>query len=179
MTVEEAEKGVLKRRANPAERNAVDRKADAALELRLMRVRWDEIAETLGYASPQSAKAAVERALQRNLMDRKEDTDDLRKMAAMTYDRLIRSLWRKATEDSPENTEHLPAAKAVADITEKWAKLHGLNAPTEIAIRTPTQQELEQWVQKVSGKTALQEADPFDIVDGEVVDDILEDDPED
>jgi hypothetical protein len=184
MTVEEAEKGLLKRKPNPAERKAIDRKGDAALELRIMGVRWDEIAETLGYASPESAKTAVERALQRNLMDRKEDTDDLRKMAAARYDRLLRSVWPKATDPGTEdrpNPEHLAAVKTAADITDRFVKLYGLAAPTEIAIRTPTQKELEEWVQTVSGKTALEEGDIWDaeIVEDEQVAEILADDPED
>jgi len=182
MTIEETEKGLLQRNPNPAERKSIDRKADSALELRLAGVRWDEIAETLGYASPQSAKTAVERALQRNLMDRKEDTDDLRRMAASRYDRLLRSVWPKAmdpgTEDAP-NPDHLSAVKTAAEITDRFVKLYGLAAPTEIAIRTPTQQELETWVQEVSGKKPLEEADPFDIVDGEVVEEVMRDDPED
>lgn len=190
MTVEEAEKGVLARRLNPAERNAKDRKADAALELKLMGVRWDDVCETLGYASAQTAKTAVEQALRRNLLDRAEDTDDLRRMASMRYERLLRSVWPKATSpgtpDEP-NPEHLAAVKTAAEITDRFVKLHGLAAPTEIAIRTPAQQELEQWVQTVSGKKPLDEADPFDIVEGEVIDPdeeeakiqaILADDPE-
>lgn len=181
MTIEEHERGELVRNPNPQERSAAERKADSALELRLMRVRWDEIADTLGYASARSAQTAVEQALRRNLMDRKENTDDLRRLASQTYDRMIRSAWRKATDDSADNPEHLTAVKVVADLTDKWAKLHGLNAPTEIAIRTPTQKELEEWVQTVSGKTALEEGDIWDaeIVEDEQVAEILADDPED
>lgn len=180
MTIEEAESGGLARRPNPSERRASERKANAALELRLMGMRWDEIAEVQGYVDAFTAKTAVERALERNLMDRAEDTDDLRRMAAARYERLLRSVWPKAMNPGDEthpNPEHLPAVKTAAEITDRFVKLHGLAAPTEIAIRTPTQQELETWVQEVSGIKAIEEGDIFDV---EIVEeeDLLADDPE-
>lgn len=183
MTIEETEKGILERRPNPSERRAGERKANAALELRLAGYRWDDIADAMGYTSPASAKTAVERALEQNLMERAEDTADLRKMAAARYERLLRSVWPKAmdpgTEEKP-NPEHLPAVKTAAEITDRFVKLHGLAAPTEIAIRTPTQQELETWVTQVSGVKEIEEGNIFDaeIVDEEY-DRIMADDPED
>jgi len=183
MTIEEYERGEIKRNPNPAERRSSDRKANAALELRLAGHRWDDIADAMGYASPATAKAAVERALEKNLMGRKEDTDDLRRMAAARYERLIRAVWPKAmdpgSKDNP-NPEQLAAVKEARSITNDWVKLHGLAAPTEIAIRTPTQQELEAWVTQVSGVKEIEEGNIFDaeIVD-ERYDEIMADDPED
>lgn len=178
MTIEEHETGALTRAPNPTERRADERKANAALELRLAGLRWDEIAEVQGYVSARSAKTAVERALERNLMDRKEDTDDLRRMAAARYERLLRSVWPKAM--NPEGEEHLIAVTKAESLTDKFVKLHGLAAPTEIAIRTPTQQELEVWVQEVSGVKAIEEGNIFDaeIVTDEDVEEFLADDPE-
>jgi hypothetical protein len=183
MTIEEAESGMLERNPNPAERRSIDRKANAALELRLAGYRWDDIADAMGYTSPATAKTAVERALERNLMERAEDTADLRKMAAARYERLLRSVWPKAmdpgTKENP-NPEHLAAAKTAAEITDRFVKLHGLSAPTEIAIRTPTQQELEAWVTQVSGVKEIEEGNIFE---AEIVDEeyekIMADDPED
>lgn len=146
--------------------NARQRKSDAALALRTAGSTWDEIASLLGYPSGRHALVAIEGALKRRLNEL--DRDKLRVLASDRLESLLRSSWSKAhTQDSPE---HLAAVGKSREVIADFRKLWGLDAPTEVIIATPTQQELDTWVAKVVGHQmpAVQE---FDIVEGEIIDD--------
>lgn len=165
MTVEEAENGTLERQPNPAERRAVERKWEAALELKRMHLSWIEIADVLGYSSARAAQVAVEKALAANMKD--EDTGFLRTLVSQKLERLMRSTDKKANDQN--SPEHLPAVGKQRELIADFIKLWGLQAPTEIAIKTPSQAELEQFVTQITGVHALEEA--TDIFEGEIVED--------
>jgi tRNA A37 N6-isopentenylltransferase MiaA len=120
---------------------ARDRKANAALEMRLAHADWDEIAEALG----------------------SEDRDKLRQMAGTRLERMTRALWSKAID--PKNPEQMAAQRETRANIDRFAKLFGLDAPTEVVVHSPTQQELEEWVERVSSTQVpdLEEPDIFDI----------------
>lgn len=139
-----------------------NRKANAALQMRLGNATWDEIASALGYPTARTALVAVERALEKELSN-PEDREKMRKMAGARLERLIRSVWTKAID--PANPEHLVAVGKARDLIDRHAKLYGLDAPQEIVVHSPTQAELEAWVARVASGAipAVEEADIFDV----------------
>lgn len=155
---------------NPGAAVARQRKADAGIQMRLAGATWAEIASTLGYSSPRTALAAVERALAKQL-DNDEDKERMRRLAGQRLDRLLRAIWPKAID--PDHPEHLLAVTKAREVIDRHAKLYGLDAPTEVVVHSPTQQELEAWVTTVVAMSAPP-VEEFDIFDADVVED---DDP--
>lgn len=140
------------------------RKANAAVQLRLAGATWEEIALALGYPTPRQALVATEKALEKQL-DSDVDREKMRKLAGQRLERLLRSVWGKAVDEN--HPDHLLAATKAREIIDRHAKLFGLDAPTEVVVHSPTQQELESWVLKVVNLGAPS-AEPYDIF-GEVV----------
>lgn len=140
---------------------ARDRKANAAIQLRIAGASWDEVAQVIGYPTARAALVATERALEKELRD--ESKDAVRQLTAKRLDRLLRAVWPKAIDG--ENPEQLPAVGKAREIIADFRKLHGLDAPTEISVHNPTAQEIESWVATVvsHGAPQLEEADIFDV----------------
>jgi hypothetical protein len=152
---------------------ARDRKADAALSMRLSGATWDDIATVLGFPTARAALVAYENAMKRQL-ETPESREELRRLARLRLERLMRGVWSKAID--PEDPEHLAAVTKAKEIIAQITKLEGSDAPTEVTLYSPAQQEIEAWVAEQISKTVpqLSEADIFDddeIVDGEIVDD--------
>lgn len=140
---------------------ARNRKANAAIQLRIAGASWAEVAEALGYPTPRAALVATERALENELRT-EENKANMRSMAGKRLERMLRGVWSKAID--PDNPEHLLAVDKARLIIDRHAKLYGLDAPTEVVVTNPAQQELEQWVSEVIKSKApqLDEADIFD-----------------
>lgn len=156
-------------RGNAEVARARDRKANAAIQLSIAGASWDEIATVVGYPTARQAKVAVERALEKELHT-ESSQKFLRALYGKRLDRLLRAVWGKAID-----TEHPDQFVAVAEarrIIDRQARLTGADAPTEYVVTTPAQAELERWVSEVLKHKApeLEEADIFDVVEGEVVD---------
>ena len=145
-------------------------RADAAITLKIAGATYTEIAETVGYKSATQARQAVEEALA--AMSGPEDRERLRFLEARRLERLLRGLWKKATDDKDE--EHLAAARVALAIIDRHSKLYGLDAPQEMVVYTPAAAEIEEWVQRQARQIrgALpEEADVIgEIVEGEIVD---------
>lgn len=153
---------------------ARERKANAALQMKMAGADWADIAEVLGYPTARQALVAVERALEVGLKTEQSQAM-MRSMAGKRLERLLRSCWPKAID--PENPEHLVALTKAREIIDRHAKLYGLDAPTEVVVHSPSMRELEQWVAKVSA-SQLPQVEEFDIFEGEVISD-TDDDPDD
>lgn len=140
---------------------AKERKANAAIQLRVAGASWDEIAQVVGYPTGRQALVATERALERELQTDGSQRH-LRSMASRRLERLLRSVWTKAIDE--KHPEHLQAVDRARQLIDRHAKLYGLDAPTEMVVHSPTQQELEKWVSTVvsTQRPALEEADIFD-----------------
>lgn len=150
---------------------ARQRKANAALALKLSGATWEEVAEASGFPTARAAVIAVERALERQL---KNDTskEKMRTLAGQRLERLLRSCWVKAID--PENPEHLVALTKAREIIDRHAKLYGLDAPTEVVVHSPTADELQRWVAQVTAAT-LPQVTEYDIFEGEVISDTDDD----
>lgn len=141
------------------------RKANAALELRLGGASWQDIARMMGYPSARAALVATEKALERNLLD--HDRDKLRDLVSSRLDRLLRGVWPKAID--PENPEQLPAVGKSRELIADFRKLHGLDAPTEVVVTSPSQRELDDWVARVISQE-VPDVPSYDVIEGEVID---------
>lgn len=144
---------------------ARNRKANAAIELRLSGATWSQIAEALGYPTARQALVATEKALEKALKD--NDRESMRRLAGARLDRLLLSVWSKAID--PAHPDHLLAVSKAREIVDRHAKLFGLDAPTEVVVHTPTQTELEAWVARVVA-LRIPQVEEDDILDGEVLD---------
>lgn len=153
---------------------ARDRKANASIQLRKAGASWEEVAEVVGYPTARAALVAVERALEKELKTQESQTF-MRQLAGQRLDRLLRGVWPKAI--NPDHPEHLAALDRARQLVAQHSKLYGLDAPSEMIVHSPTQQELEKWVSTVVQASApqLDEYDIFDTVPGEVTDDVQSD----
>jgi hypothetical protein len=152
---------------------ARDRKADAALSMRLSGATWEDIATVLGFPTARAALVAYENAMKRQL-ETPESREELRRLARLRLERLMRGVWSKAID--PEDPEHLQAVTKAKEIIAQITKLEGTDAPTEVTVYSPAQQEIEAWVAEQVNKTVpqLEESSIFDddpeIIEGEIVD---------
>lgn len=150
-------------RADSALVRARHRKQNAALQLSLAQVGWDEIAEAVGYPTARAARVAVEQALEREWKEDPQTKERMRRMAGQQFSRMIRAIWKKAMD--PEHPEQLAAQRELRTNIQAYSKLYGLDAPSEMIVHTPTREELEEWVTLATATkaTVLEEDDIFDV----------------
>jgi len=116
----------------------------AALQLRVSGAAFADISRVLGLASP---KAAVRLVTQELGEQNDADTDSLTRLRgeqSARLEALMEAVWPKAMDG--EHKDHLPAIRTAVAIIDRHSKLHGLDAPAEVVIHTPTAAELDQWV---------------------------------
>lgn len=147
---------------------ARQRKAAAALQLKLSGASNEDVAQALGYPTPRSVQVAIEGALERELKENPTDRERMRRMAALRLDRLLRGVWPKAIDG--KNPEHLLATTKARELIAQWTKLHGLDAPSEVIVHSPTETAIEQWVAKVIniGLPPVEEDDVLELEAGDV-----------
>lgn len=151
--------GVVSSTAGSNTARARERKANAALQLRIAGASWEDVAQAIGYPTARAALVATEQALERELQD-SSSKEMLRSMAGKRLERLLRAVWGKAID--PDNPEQLPAVQRARDLIDRHAKLFGLDAPTEVVVSSPTKAQLEAWVAQVEDKPQIEEGDIFD-----------------
>jgi hypothetical protein len=142
-----------------------NRKADAALSMKMSGATWSEIAMTLGYPTPRQAMLAVEKALVRQLNE-DDDRAKMRQVSGARLERLLRGIWNKAI--NPNDPEQMTAVSRARELIADHNKLYGLNAPTEVTVHSPTNSELEDWVLQMTATMVPDVAEP-DIYDAEVL----------
>jgi methylase of polypeptide subunit release factors len=138
---------------------------DAAVAMKIAGAAYSEIAKAMDYRSADDARLAVERALASSVND--TDRERLRFLEARRLERLLRSLWRKATDEA--DPEQLPAIRTALALIDRHARLYGLDAPTEMVVYTPSRLEIERFVASVSETMNRELPTEADIVEGEVV----------
>lgn len=155
-----------------SEKPQVRRTGAAALALRLSGAGYDDVASALGLPSAQAARDAAEEALAARAWDDRDGRVRLRAENGARLERLLRSVWGKATnEDHPE---HLPAVRVARELIDRYSRLFGLDAPSEVIIHNPTASEIEQWVAQMLAESTSElramEAPVAAIIDVELVD---------
>lgn len=145
-------------------RLARQRKALAALDLKVRGYPLEKIALVLGYPNGQAVGVALEKALGDELRD--TDKSALRQIAGRRLEQAWRSLHDKIND--PTHPDHVAAVNAGIKVIDRHAKLMGLDAPTELIVTTPSGQEMQEYVdglmeqqRLLEGTTgiALEEAD--------------------
>lgn len=125
---------------------AADLRHFEALRLRLAKFTLQEIADTLGYETPQGAKAAIGAAMQKvGVMPTKQavaaELADLQAMeeaiikSAQGFPRVIDENGEVLDEGAPPN---LDVIKSILEIKKLRAKLQGLEAPVKVASTDPS-----------------------------------------
>lgn len=104
---------------------AATEKQIKALELRRQGKSYAEIARELGYSSGSGAHNAVKKALRKTL---KEPADELRKLENARLDAMLVGLWPGIEKGDPK------AVTAAVKISDRRAKLNGLDAPAEVDV---------------------------------------------
>jgi hypothetical protein len=108
-----------------------------------------------------AARLAVERTLAESLDDN-EDREKQRERLGMQLDLFMKAVMPKATDTNhPEQAVFIRLGLLVA---ERKAKLWSLDAPTQIALTMPSDDELQTWVATVltaNGHDMPEEGDPF------------------
>lgn len=128
-----------------------------AVTYRLAGMTYEKIAETLGYYDGGAARNVVMRALEHV---EAESVRDLRSVENARLDRAQAAIWPRVLQG--ENS----AVGLYLRISERRARLNGLDAPVQVAV-TPTTVEVQQWVAQVltaAGATDV-DVDEADVVD--------------
>lgn len=156
--------------------------ARAAVALKLSGASYPEIADTLHYTSPTSARLAVE-GLLAAAYDENTDYKSLRNVASARLEKLMKGLAGKAF--NPKDPDHLAYARQFLSVVDRHIKLHGIDAPQVISMINPSAEEFERVVGTLAQKAladqpqeadigVLEQIDDADIVDWDESD---EDDP--
>ena len=110
-------------------RIAAAERARQALELRKGGASFPEIARRLDFKGPGAAYKAIARTLNRTLQ---EPAEHVRKLELERLDRLFLAIWPRAKRGD------LQAIEKALSISQRRAKLLGLDAPDKIAPTDPT-----------------------------------------
>jgi hypothetical protein len=109
-----------------------------------------------------SARLAIERTLADSLDD-SEDRSKQRLRLAMQYDALMRQVMPGALKKGRDQQGYVRLALQIA---QQKSRLLGLDAPMEITVTMPTDQELTAWADQVlslKGLAVPEEGDPFEM----------------
>lgn len=141
-------------------------KAEAAVTMAVYGAAPQDIAKTLGYSSAYRAQRAVERALAGGA----HDVDSREKMRTLIHKRLNRLLAAHMPKalDTKDPQQLAYSARALA-IVDRQARLHGVDAPTQIQVSVSDQAIQEYLEQVVPMAKAHNEAIEADILDADEV----------
>lgn len=158
-------KGRFERSIDDAERDA------RACRLRAAGVTYQQIADQLGYSDRAAAGRAVERVLIETVS---EPAETLRSLELARLDELMRRAWRVlsiehvtvsagrvVTVDGMPVPDHGPVLAAIdriLRISERRARLLGLDAPTQMQVITVDQIEAE--IQRLSAELGVSSEGP-------------------
>lgn len=154
------EKGLERLNEQEADRKG---RQEMAIALKVAGASYSEIAEVCEYSSAARARQSVEAGLAATVGD--EDRAQQRFLASRRLDRLLRGLWKKATDETSE--EQIPASRTALAIVDRWIKLNGLDAPSEHIIYNPSQRELEAWVMHMTQQVVGSTPEERDIIEAE------------
>lgn len=141
----------------------------AAVKLRVEGTSYADIADTLGLATPRAALAVITDHLAVEVPA--DAKDQMRRECTAQIDALLASVWPKATDQG--HIDQLPAIGRAVSLIDRKIRLHGLDAPTEVVVHTPTQSEIEAWIASQVRHTmpALVEPDIVDVESYEISED--------
>lgn len=149
--------------------NDVDKsetKAQAAVTMALYGASYTDIAKTLNYSSAYRARMAVERVLA-SAADSPTDRDKMRQLIDKRLNRLLSSVMGKALD--PNDPQHLAYNARALALVDRQAKLHGVDAATQVQF-TASDQYIQEYVESLRPlASADRKAIEADIVDADEV----------
>lgn len=168
--------GILRNGLGPASNDQGGNTSDAsrasgrridAVSLRLAGMTYAQIAEHAGYSHASAARQSVLRALEKV---EAEQVADLRMLENARLDRMLAAVWPTVVARAEEVLleDRLRAVDRALRISERRARLNGLDAPVQVAL-TPTSAEVMAWVAQVmaaadpGGVAAVVEPDVVDV----------------
>lgn len=107
--------------ASKAKRAQVAGRRNQAIALRLAGVDWETIAQRLDYASRGAACTDVNRAMEANLGELRDQTKEMRAIEALRLDRLQAAVWSKALKGDTK------AVDTVLRVMDRRLRLLGLH----------------------------------------------------
>jgi hypothetical protein len=128
---------------------ATRRLAAAAAAMRMDGASEAETGALLGMGV-REVRAAVEQHLAeqaRKAAPRNREV--LRRVEDERLERMMLAVWPRALD--PDDPDQLPAVRAALSISERRSRLHGLDAPAEVVVHSPTLAEIDAWVAQVAG----------------------------
>ena len=147
-------------------------KAEAAVTLFVYGASPSDIAKTLNYSSAYRARMAVERALAgaEHTMD---DKEKVRKVIDKRLNRLLAAHMGQAVDvNNPNQLAHSARALAIID---RQAKLHGVDAPTQIQV-SASDQHIEEFISAMLPHTQQDNlAIEADIMDADILEEAEDD----
>lgn len=111
--------------ASKAQRAQTAERRKNAIAMRLAGADWDLIKDKLGYASRGAAHTDVQRALDANLAELRDNAETLRQVANMRLERLLMVVFPMALRGD------LKAFEQARGIIADQRKLNGLDEPTK------------------------------------------------
>lgn len=139
----------------------------SALALWTAGANYADIAAQFRFRTPAVAQMAIERALSESVDDT-TDRAKLRRRMSLTLDRLLRAVMPKAIDST--NPEQLPAVRVALTVVERYSRLNGLDAPTQVEISGPDNDKFLQLVTAAAKGMNLDVPEEADIFDDEYVD---------
>lgn len=148
-------------------------KIRAVLTLWTSGANYSEIATALGMRSPATVQIAIEHALGEMVDDTTDRVKQRRKMS-LILDRLMKATLVKAVD--PKHPEQLQATRTAISLVERYSRLNNLDAPQEVTVHLPGQEEFSTFINAAArgmGLPVAEEADIFadEFLYAEVVDD--------
>lgn len=108
--------------------NAAQR-AVLAVQMRAQQLTYDEIAKRAGYSGPSACRKAIMRELDRTIV---KNVDDLRREELSMLNTMHKEVWTMFMDRN--NKGRLFAADRILAISERRAKLMGLDIPVDQAV---------------------------------------------
>jgi hypothetical protein len=144
-------------------RNAkTETRSQMAFTLAVSGASWTTVAKIAGYSSAYRARQAVERMLA-SAADSPLDRERMRVLTERRLNRLLNSVMAKAVD--PDDPEHLPYNARALALTDRIARLYGVDAPTQVQI-TPTDERIHALVTRMMQIGGIQ----ADAEEGEIMD---------
>lgn len=110
------------------------RKESEAVALRIAGTTYEDIARALGYSSRGDVHRIVTRALSRH---QAEQIDEMRNVEGARLDRAQRAIWAAVVRGD------LEAVRAFVRISERRARLFGLDAPQAVQVTSDVDEQIK------------------------------------
>jgi hypothetical protein len=144
----------------------------SALALWTAGATYADIAAQFRLRSPAVAGMAIERALSESVDDT-QDRTKLRRRMSLTLDRLLRAVMPKAIDTT--NPEQLPAVRTALTVVERYARLNGLDAPTQVDINVVEDDKFNRLVELAARGMGMPIPVEADVFSEEYVAEVVED----